>query len=184
MTASLKYDATRPTASGSLARGPDANGWYNQPVAFALNGTDATSGIASCGGGYGGPDGTSRTASGNCTDVAGNLSGPVTATINYDATPPSTTSSLARAPDANGWYNQPVALNVSGSDGMSGLASCSGATYSGPDGAAQQVAGVCTDQAGNSVPAVATLRYDATPPSTSAQSRTAATAAGTARPSP
>ena len=72
-----------------LARArPGRGGWYNQPVAFALNGTDATSGIASCAGGYGGPDGTSRTASGNCTDVAGNPSGPVTATINYDATPP------------------------------------------------------------------------------------------------
>ena len=59
----VRRDAT--DASGSLARGPDANGWYNQPVAFASTGRTRL-GIASARR-LRRPDGTSRTASGNCT---------------------------------------------------------------------------------------------------------------------
>ena len=168
VSATFKYDSTAPTASGSLARGPDLNGWYNRPVLLDLTGADATSGIASCSGGYAGPDGTSKTASGTCVDVAGNPSGLVTATVNYDATPPVATAALARGPDANGWYNQPVDVAVTGSDATSGLAGCAGARYSGPDGAAQNVGGSCTDRAGNTAAPQLTLRYDATPPATTA----------------
>ncbi|HEX5800163.1 MAG TPA: hypothetical protein VFY02_08660 [Gaiellaceae bacterium] len=168
VAATLKYDATPPTASGSLARGPDANGWYNHAVSFALTGSDATSGVGNCGGGYAGPDGADRQAAGTCTDVAGNVSAPVRATIDYDATPPTATASFARPPDANGWYNRPVAVALTGSDATSGLATCAGATYDGPDGAARQVGGGCTDEAGNTGTAGATLDYDATPPTTTA----------------
>ena len=59
MTSTIKYDATRRLRRGRL-RGPDLNGWYNQPVALALTGSDAISGVASCGGDYAGPDGASR----------------------------------------------------------------------------------------------------------------------------
>jgi hypothetical protein len=34
VTAALKYDATAPSATGTLARAPDGNGWYNRPVAL------------------------------------------------------------------------------------------------------------------------------------------------------
>ena len=72
MTATIKYDATAPTAIRRAGARPGQNGWYNHAVTFDLTGTDATSGIDSCGGGYSGPDGTSRQAQGTCTDVAGN----------------------------------------------------------------------------------------------------------------
>ena len=135
-TFTLAYDATRPTAAGTLARAPNANGWFNQAVALNVTGSDATSGIASRSGGtYGGPDGTAREVSGTCTDRAGNTSVPTSRTLNYDATPPATTgSSPARPADRNGWYNQPVALSVSGTDATSGIGSCGGPSYSGPDG--------------------------------------------------
>jgi hypothetical protein len=86
-------------------------------------------------------------------------------TIKIDKTPPSTHAVPARPPDANGWYNHPVAVSFAGSDATSGLAGCSSATYSGPDNGAASVAGTCTDHAGNVGRATYGLAYDATPPS-------------------
>jgi len=45
---SFEYDATPPSVTASPARGADSNGWYNHAVDVAFNGSDATSGIASC----------------------------------------------------------------------------------------------------------------------------------------
>ena len=44
----LSYDGTAPHAFGAPAREPDSNGWYNQPIRVAFDGTDTTSGIDSC----------------------------------------------------------------------------------------------------------------------------------------
>ena len=166
----FKYDATAPSATGGLARPPDANGWHNHPVALQVTGSDGLSGIASCGGAaFAGPDGKGHQVSGGCTDVAGNPSAPVTRTIDYDATGPVATAALERGPDVEGWYNHPVAATVSGTDATSGLAGCTGATYSGPDGAAQTAPGSCTDVAGNtSAPVGVALNYDATAPAVAA----------------
>ena len=170
VTATIKYDATAPTASGSLARGPDANGWYNHPVAFNLTGSDATSGIGTCGGSYAGPDGTGRQAVGRCTDVAGNQSSAVTATIDYDSTKPTATATADRPPNTNGWYRSPLTISFTQLAGdVSGPDTCSApASYSGPDTASATRSGTCTDRAGNtSAPASATIKYDATPPTAS-----------------
>ena len=65
----------------------------------------------------------------------------------------------------NGWYNRPVAFQVTGADATSGIASCVSPSYGGPDGAARELAGACVDRAGNtSVPVSATIKYDATAP--------------------
>jgi hypothetical protein len=168
------YDATVPTASGSLARGPDANGWYNHPVAFNLTGSDATSGIGTCGGSYAGPDGTGRQAVGRCTDVAGNQSPAVTATIDYDSTKPTANATADRPPNTNGWYRSPLTISfIQLAGDLSGPDTCSApASYSGPDAASATRSGTCTDKAGNtSGPATATIKYDATPPTASGSRR-------------
>src|SRR5262249_24961811 len=87
-------------------------------------------------------------------------------TIKRDATPPVVSAiTAARAPDANGWYNHAVGASVSGADAMSGLASCTARTYSGPDSGSASLSGTCTDGAGNTAaPAAISLQYDATPP--------------------
>ncbi|HEY7632957.1 MAG TPA: hypothetical protein VH817_19785 [Thermoleophilaceae bacterium] len=84
-THSLLYDQTPPKVLGALPdRLPDHDGWFNHPVRLAFQGTDATSGIASCSrytfsGG--------ARVSGTCTDAAGNSTAASFA-IKYDATPP------------------------------------------------------------------------------------------------
>jgi hypothetical protein len=105
---------------------------------------------------------------------ASNAAGPVTAQtklIKIDADPPTGVAATpSRAPDANGWYNHPLSLAWSGSDATSGIASCSSATYQGPDAAPVGLLGDCTDLAGNTSSTSFALQYDATPPQLSAVS--------------
>jgi hypothetical protein len=163
----LKYDATAPSVSAGASRGPDANGWYNHPVSVSFSGTDAMSGIDSCtSASYSGPDTSGATLSGSCTDKAGN-SASASYNVQYDASAPNVTIALARPPDANGWYNHPVAANASGSDSTSGIDSCSAGSYDGATTDNASLSGSCTDKAGNSASASIAFKYDATPPSVS-----------------
>jgi hypothetical protein len=109
---------------------------------------------------------------GNCTDNAGNV-GQASFGLKFDATAPSAAAIPARPPDANGWYNHPIAVAFSGGDATSGIASCSSATYSGPDNPSKVVAGGCTDNAGNSAGVSFPLKYDSTPPKLSKLATTA-----------
>ena len=163
----LKYDATGPVvASATPGRGADANGWYNHPVAFAIDGTDATSGLADCPPvTYSAPDSAAGSVTGQCSDRAGNASSR-TFGLKYDSTAPAVTGSQpARGTDVNGWYNHPVSVAFSGTDQLSGVDTCTTTTYGGPDGGAASVPGTCKDKAGN-VSGASTfgLKYDGTAP--------------------
>jgi hypothetical protein len=163
----FKYDSTAPSVSANAGRGPDAGGWYNHPVSVSFSATDATSGVDSCtSASYGGPDTSGTTLTGTCTDKAGN-SASGTYALQYDATAPTVTLALARPPDANGWYNHPVAATASGTDAGSGIDSCSADSYSGPTDDTASLSGTCKDNAGNSASASITFKYDATPPTVS-----------------
>jgi len=85
----IKIDADPPTGvTANLARPPDFNGWYNHPVGVTWQGTDATSGVASCTTvTYAGPDRAPGTLTGTCTDNAGNKAS-TSVSINYDSTAP------------------------------------------------------------------------------------------------
>ena len=90
----------------------------------------------------------------------------ITKVIKIDKTAPTASgANAARAPDANGWYRQPVAIAFAGSDGMSGIDGCTTTTYGGPDADNASVSGTCRDKAGLQSGAVSVgLRYDATAP--------------------
>jgi hypothetical protein len=102
----------------------------------------------------------------SCQVTYGTLVFGNSVSVRRDATPPQVAApAVERGPDANGWYNHAVAVTFSGTDATSGIASCDKPTFSGPEGAAQQVSGSCRDVAGNTgTPATATLKYDATAP--------------------
>jgi hypothetical protein len=88
----MKVDKTPPAVSGLPDRAPNPSGWYTAPLAVSFSGTDATSGIAGCSSAiYGGPDNAAASASGSCTDAAGNVAG-ATHSFKYDATAPSFSS--------------------------------------------------------------------------------------------
>ena len=58
-----------------------------------------------------------------------------------------------------------MSADANGQDGVSGLESCSGSSYAGPDSGAAALAGGCRDVAGNGSSVSVSLRYDATAPS-------------------
>ena len=85
--------------------------------------------------------------------------------IGIDRTPPQVLApQLSRAADRSSWFNRPVSMSFQGSDKTSGVASCSSATYGGPDGAGMSISGSCRDVAGNVGSGSFSLNYDATPP--------------------
>jgi large repetitive protein len=165
----LKYDGTAPTITTMTPdRPPDHGVWWNKPVNVAFAGTDAMSGIASCDTTtYSKPDAANGLVSGVCRDNAGNAkTGQLQ--INYDATPPTNVVGTHRPADHNGWWNRPVTIAFTGSDATSNIASCDTKPYSGPDTGAISISGQCTDNAGNSAPGSADIKYDATPPQVTA----------------
>jgi hypothetical protein len=91
-------------------------------------------------------------------------------TFKIDKTPPAVTAAASRVPDANGWYNHALAVTFAGTDATSGVESCAGGSYSGPDNAAAAVAGSCRDLAGNVTPSALPFKYDSTPPQVTAVS--------------
>jgi hypothetical protein len=87
-TVVLHIDKTAPSVAAVTARPPDYGGWFNHPVAVLFQGSDATSGVASCSSStYAGPDAVGAVMSGTCQDVAGNV-GTGSFALSYDATPP------------------------------------------------------------------------------------------------
>jgi hypothetical protein len=165
-TVRIRIDKTPPTVTDAApARGPDQGGWYNHPVEFVFNGSDATSGLQGCSSvTYGGPDSASATVTGICRDVAGNVASR-DVPLRYDAMPPAVADiTPSRPPDRDGWYTAPVDFGFRGSDDTSGIDGCSAGSYRGPDGASVSVTGTCTDRAGNAASRSFGINYDATPP--------------------
>jgi hypothetical protein len=159
---------TAPSVTGfTPARPPDHDGWWNQPVALALQGADATSGIAGCDTiNYAGPDSAAAQLSGACRDVAGN-SAAGTFGIKYDATPPALTALTPGAGDSRvtlRWATSPdvVLTEIVRSPGIgnapaSRVYSGTGANFSDPavtNGTAYTYSITSTDAAGNRASAV------------------------------
>ena len=117
-------DKTKPTDTASAAPGPNQAGWNNTAVVVSFTGSDNLSGIDSCTA----PitlsvEGAGQSASGTCTDKAGNVSAPATASnINIDMTKPATTATPNPAPNAGGWNNSAVSVTLTATDNLSGVA--------------------------------------------------------------
>ena len=148
----INIDKTAPTASASVSTGPNANGWNNSDVTVSFIGTDGLSGIDFCSDAVTLSDeGTGQSASGTCTDKAGNVSALATVSgINIDKTTPAV--SLVGGPADGGSYYfgfVPDAPTCSASDALSGLdGSCSVSGYGTAVGF-HTVSASATDNAGN-----------------------------------
>ena len=162
----IKRDATAPTISGSASPAPNGAGWNNSDVAVTFTCGDNLSGVASCG-----PDqtlsseGAGQSANGTAFDNAGNSANASVSGINIDKTAPTVSASASPAANANGWNNTNVTVSFSGSDSLSGIASCDVPVTLSGEGAGQSASGSCTDLAGNSASATASgINIDKTSP--------------------
>ncbi len=164
-------DDTAPSVAYTIDGVAGTNGWYRGStsgdyVVVHWTVSDPESPITSTSGCEPGPSigpttGTTRTCS---ATSAGGTTMVTTKTIKVDGDPPTVAATPSRAPDASGWYNHALSVGWSGSDAMSGIASCSSATYQGPDAVSVSLVGDCTDLAGNTSSRSFAFQYDATAP--------------------
>ena len=155
----INIDQTAPTASATAAPASNANGWNNTDVTVSFSGSDSLSGIDFCDADVVlSSEGAGQSASGTCTDKAGNVSDPATASdINIDKTAPSSLW-LAALPMAAATTSVscPAAPTCSASDVLSGLdGACSVSGYSNALGS-HTVTASALDKAGNTASASAT----------------------------
>jgi hypothetical protein len=176
----IKIDRTPPT---TLVGVPDplASNWYAGDVLVTLSTAPDLSGVDVTyynvdGGGaqvYAGP--FNHTLKGIHTivfwslDKAGNLESNATPghsiELKIDGVPPTINGSRAPAANTNGWNNSAVIVSFACSDAESGMASCSAPETVGTEGAAQSVAGLAQDNAGNTASAtVDNISIDLTAP--------------------
>jgi probable HAF family extracellular repeat protein len=167
----LKLDRTAPAVTSTRFPFANAAGWNNEPVTVTFSGTDATSGVASCTSAIVlSVDGAGQTASGTCVDRAGLVGSLLVTDIRIDRTPPTASAQASAAPNAAGWYRDPVTVTFSGADAMSGsgISSCTAPVVLAADGRNQGATGTCTDRAGNpSLAATLSVNVDRTVPTIS-----------------
>jgi hypothetical protein len=185
-SAAVNIDRTTPITSISGT----SNNWTNGIVTVALSASDNLSGVASTTYSVDGATkqvGTSFTISAEgdhtvsffSTDKAGNSETAQTAHVKIDKSAPTIGHSFAPLSYADGaWTNQDVTVTFACADSGSGVASCTAPVTRSTEGAAQQVTGTATDNAGNSAPDTATVSIDKTAPVITAAADRAANDAG------
>jgi hypothetical protein len=174
-TFGFKYDASPPTIAFVSRTPADGNGWNSGSVTVTWSCTDSGSGVVSSTvQQVVSAEGSNDSATGTCTDNAGNVSQDTVSGLKIDTTPPVVSASPSRAADANGWYNHALTVTWSATDALSGGVTCDAPqAYSGPDTSSQTLTGSCTDAAGNSASASFDVKFDATAPAISFSTRTA-----------
>lgn len=165
VTVSIKRDGTAPDAPAvAVSPAPNAAGWNDSDVTvtFAGAGDNGPSGLAGCSDTVlVATDTPGLTVDGTCTDVAGNTSDAVSATVKVDKTAPSapTLSTLADGA-AYDFGSVPAAPTCTATDALSGLDRCTVSGYSSAVGT-HTVTATAYDVAGNS--STSSLTYTVAP---------------------
>ena len=163
----INIDKTAPAVTGSQDPEANANGWNNTDVTITFACEDGLSGVALA------PapvtlsaEGKDQSATGNCTDKAGNSASATVSGVNIDKTAPAVTGSRAPAANAKGWNNTDVTVTWTCDGGLSGLQSVTGPVTLSGEGKDQSATGTCEDRAGNTASVtVKDINIDRTAPS-------------------
>jgi hypothetical protein len=145
----VKRDATPPVIR-LASRSPGANsyGWNNTAVTVRWNCADATSGAVSPGVSQTvGAEGQNQSATGTCTDAAGNTASDTVSGISIDKTPPALVPSVSPNPVL---LNGSATAAANAGDSLSGIATQSCGAVGSATVGSKTVACTATDKAGNS----------------------------------
>lgn len=156
----IKRDGTAPSASASASPAANGNGWNKSDVTVSFSGTDATSGVASCSVDVVlSSEAAGQSASGTCTDNAGNESASATASgINIDKTAPSVSIVGGPANGASYYFGSVPAIPAcNASDALSGLDGTCGVGGYGIGVGSHTITASVSDKAGNE--GTATVSY-------------------------
>ena len=157
-------DESGPVVTHQVTPAANDAGWHNTAPTVSWKCEDSDAGIEVC------PDpvtvledGPGQVVTGEAFDRVGNRTVD-SVTVNLDRQAPSVEPVLSAEPNEAGWLNAPVVVSWVCSDAMSGVAECPDPVTM-DEGAAQSVAGVAVDMAGNETSVtVGNLSVDATAP--------------------
>jgi hypothetical protein len=161
----INIDKTAPTTTASPSPAPNANGWNNTDVTVSFSGSDSLSDIDFCDTAVVlNTEGAGQTASGTCTDNAGNVASATASNINIDKTAPTVSASALPAANANGWNNTDVTVSYVCSDVLAGVDTIASDLGNDLLTASGTATGTCVDNAGNSATASYTAQIDKVKP--------------------
>ena len=162
----IKRDTTAPAIRLDSRTPANANGWNNTDVTLVWACVDATSDVL-----VAAPTGTLRvegenlSATGVCTDLAGNQSTHLVSPIKIDKTDPVVTTATSTPANSNGWNNTPVTVEWTCADALSGPVKEADSYTLNQEGVNLGIAPSCTDLAGNvGTGPHRTFNIDLTPP--------------------
>ncbi len=120
----IRIDRVPPEVSPLVTPPPNDSGWHRGDVTVSLLGADEQSGVANCDGPFvvtG--EGTNFSATGGCTDVAGNVGAVIEVSgINIDRTAP-----LLTAPNAVSFETTVASTPIAGNEALAGFLSAASA---------------------------------------------------------
>ena len=146
----VDIDLTKPTASFV---GPLSAGWVDHKVTLTWNCSDDLSGVVESSVSQTLGEGGNQSASGTCTDKAGNDDANTQAGVNVDLTPPVITFASRTDANVHGWNDGPVSVTWTCTDDLSGVVHDSVMDVVTTDGAGQTASATCEDLAGNTTSA-------------------------------
>ena len=164
----ITYQGQSPAANGSS--------WNNSSVVLTWGCADALSGpVAASVSATIATEGSNQSATGTCSDLAGNTAQDTRAGINIDKTPPTITyQGQSPAANGHGWNNSTVVLTWSCADALSGPVATSVSATVATEGTNQSATGTCADLAGNTSQNTRTgVNIDKAPPVVTASAKTA-----------
>jgi hypothetical protein len=143
-------DSTAPEITPTVTGTIGTNDWYRSDVSVSWSVTDTESSISSSTG----CDATSVTTDTDgvtftCEATSAGGTNSKSVTIKRDTIVPSASADVSPAANASGWRTTNVTVSFSGSDALSGLASCDAPVILSSDGVNQSASGRCYDVAGN-----------------------------------
>jgi hypothetical protein len=146
----VRIDLTPPSILGSFSPPLNAAGWTNLDVTVSWSCDDALAGVGILSPGEVlAMEGTGLSASGMCSDLAGNTADATVGGINLDKTPPGIALADRTPANAQGWNNGPVSVSWVCNDALSGPATDTVGQLLASEGLAQEASGLCADLAGN-----------------------------------
>lgn len=160
----LYIDKTLPAITPQVVPAPNTAGWNRSDVNVSFDCHDALSGIDTCTA----PvtltnEVAGQTVNGAAADIAGNNSSNTVA-VSIDKTPPVIDVSLSAPANTDGWHRQPVTLNFTCSDVLSGMQTCPVDIVVTTEGRDQVVIATAVDLAGNTADISRTVSLDVTAP--------------------
>jgi hypothetical protein len=142
----INIDKTAPGTT-FVSRNPEGDGWTNQDVVVTWSCTDALSGAEDASVTKTvSTEGANQTATGTCTDLAGNTADDTQDGINIDKTAPKIEYTSR---SVTGWTKEPVTVTWSCTDALSGAKDASVTKTVSTEGANQTATATCIDLAGN-----------------------------------